>query len=192
MWLSSRLFTVGSTRRQRSCSWVSTHTCWRSCPSGHVRSCSPTWAGTYAGEILILHLHEPSGASNAGAASSSKAASGVVDLIRVLKGHNGSVRSLAWEAARSVLYSGSYDAGINVWDIGGAKGQVYELNGHSYVLGVALLHSTSCRSPARYPTLDRQVSSPLLRVSSPTCLCSLLASRDSAFLMHYLISFTNI
>ena len=100
----------------------------------------------------------------------------------MLKGHNGSVRSLAWEAARSVLYSGSFDAGINVWDIGGAKGQVYELNGHSYALGFSLLHSTSCCSPARYPSLDRLILFTLhvprahsymyyrLRVLSPTCL----------------------
>lgn len=113
------------------------------------------FVGTYAGEILIVHLHDPSGASSPGASalssssSSSKAAPGTVELIRVLKGHNGSVRSLAWEPARSVLYSGSFDAGINEWDIGGGKGQVYELNGHScasvlcYVMLYSMIYAVS-------------------------------------------------
>lgn len=108
------------------------------------------FVGTYAGEILIVHLHDPSGASSPGASalssSSSKAAPGTVELIRVLKGHNGSVRSLAWEPARSVLYSGSFDAGINEWDIGGGKGQVYELNGHScaFVLCYVIFYDIRC------------------------------------------------
>ena len=42
----------------------------------------------------------------------------------------GSVRSLAWDAERSLLFSGSYDQSIIVWDIGGRQGTAFELQGH--------------------------------------------------------------
>ena len=42
----------------------------------------------------------------------------------------GSVRSLAWDAERSLLFSGSYDQAIIVWDIGGRQGTAFELQGH--------------------------------------------------------------
>ena len=42
----------------------------------------------------------------------------------------GSVRSLAWDAQRSLLFSGSFDQSIIVWDIGGRQGTAFELQGH--------------------------------------------------------------
>ena len=42
----------------------------------------------------------------------------------------GSVRSLAWDAESKLLFSGSFDESIIVWDIGGQKGTALELHGH--------------------------------------------------------------
>ena len=69
-----------------------------------------------------------------------------------MKGHSGSVRTLAWDGTRwfqfpickffncltkttwlycrNWLYSGSFDCSVFVWDIGGRRGTVYELHGH--------------------------------------------------------------
>ncbi|KAK8382782.1 hypothetical protein O3P69_011372 [Scylla paramamosain] len=52
-------------------------------------------------------------------------------VITVLKGHNGSIRSLAWDAERQLLFSGSFDQSVIVWDIGGGKGTAFELQGHT-------------------------------------------------------------
>ena len=46
------------------------------------------------------------------------------------KGHSESVRCLAWDSNKSVLFSGSFDQTIIAWDIGGQKGTAYELQGH--------------------------------------------------------------
>ncbi|KAK2141247.1 hypothetical protein LSH36_1134g00024 [Paralvinella palmiformis] len=42
----------------------------------------------------------------------------------------GSVRSLAWDDERSLLFSASFDQSIIVWDIGGRQGTAFELQGH--------------------------------------------------------------
>ena len=42
----------------------------------------------------------------------------------------GSVRCLAWDMDRQLLFSGSFDQSIIVWDIGGKKGTAFELQGH--------------------------------------------------------------
>ena len=42
----------------------------------------------------------------------------------------GSVRCLAWDEERSLLFSGSFDKSIIVWDIGGQQGTAFELQGH--------------------------------------------------------------
>ncbi|KOB70653.1 putative phosphoinositide-binding protein [Operophtera brumata] len=44
-----------------------------------------------------------------------------------------SVRVLNWAAIPQLLFSGSFDQTIIVWDIGGQKGTAYELQGHSSV-----------------------------------------------------------
>ncbi|CAH1781379.1 unnamed protein product [Owenia fusiformis] len=53
------------------------------------------------------------------------------EVITLLRGHTGSVRALAWDADRSLLFSGSFDQSIIVWDIGGQKGTAFELQGHN-------------------------------------------------------------
>ena len=42
----------------------------------------------------------------------------------------GSVRSLAYDQERRVLFSGGFDQIVVVWDIGSQKGTAYELTGH--------------------------------------------------------------
>ena len=55
-------------------------------------------------------------------------------VVTTFKGHSGSVRCLHWEPASNLLFSGAFDQNVCVWDIGGGKGQVFELQGHKYVL----------------------------------------------------------
>jgi WD40 repeat protein len=71
------------------------------------------FVGDYSGQITMLKL-DNSGPS----------------VITTLKGHSGSVRSLAWDSERQMLFSGSYDQTVIVWDIGGQQGNAYELQGH--------------------------------------------------------------
>ena len=42
----------------------------------------------------------------------------------------GSIRCLAWDETRNLLFSGSFDESIIVWDIGGQQGTAFELQGH--------------------------------------------------------------
>ena len=59
--------------------------------------------------------------------------------ITVLKGHSDTIQALTWDAEKKLLYSGSYDRSIIIWDIGGQKGSAVELHGHmGRVKGVAL------------------------------------------------------
>lgn len=51
-------------------------------------------------------------------------------VITTLKGHSGSVRTLSWDSERQMLFSGSFDQIVIVWDIGGRQGTAYELQGH--------------------------------------------------------------
>ena len=69
--------------------------------------------GDYSGQISVLKI------GNSG-----------FDFITNLKGHSGSVRFLAWDGARKLLFSGSFDQSIIVWDIGGQQGTAFELQGH--------------------------------------------------------------
>ncbi|XP_060517053.1 WD repeat and FYVE domain-containing protein 2 [Cylas formicarius] len=69
--------------------------------------------GDYSGQITMLKL------DNNG-----------LTVITTLKGHSGSIRSLAWESDRQRLYSASFDHSVIVWDIGGRQGHAYELQGH--------------------------------------------------------------
>ncbi|XP_054284616.1 WD repeat and FYVE domain-containing protein 2-like [Macrosteles quadrilineatus] len=71
------------------------------------------FVGDYSGVITMLKL------SNAGC-----------QIITSLKGHTGSIRTLAWDPQRQRLYSGSFDQIVICWDIGGQQGNAYELQGH--------------------------------------------------------------
>ena len=69
--------------------------------------------GDYSGQITMLKL-DINGAT----------------FVTTFKGHTGSVRSLCWVAGPQLLFSGSFDQSVLVWDVGGRRGTVYELQGH--------------------------------------------------------------
>lgn len=71
------------------------------------------FVGDYSGQINMLKLDETG-----------------VTFITTLKAHTGSIRSLAWDSEKQLLFSGSFDQNIVVWDIGGRQGTAYELQGH--------------------------------------------------------------
>ncbi|XP_061194791.1 uncharacterized protein LOC133202951 [Saccostrea echinata] len=71
------------------------------------------FVGDYSGQISVLRISNTE-----------------FSLIVTLKGHSGSVRSLAWDAERSLLFSGSFDESVIVWDIGSKQGTAFELQGH--------------------------------------------------------------
>lgn len=51
-------------------------------------------------------------------------------FINKLIGHEGSIRQLSWEPEKKWLVSCSFDQAVIVWDIGGMKGDSYELRFH--------------------------------------------------------------
>lgn len=61
-------------------------------------------------------------------------------VITPLKGHTGSVRALEWNPEKQLLFSGSFDHSVIVWDIGGQRGTAYELQGHRYCFMRGLLY----------------------------------------------------
>lgn len=52
-------------------------------------------------------------------------------IVTTFKGHTGTVKDLTWVAGPQLLFSGSYDQSVIVWDVGGRRGTVYELQGHT-------------------------------------------------------------
>ncbi|XP_046339732.1 WD repeat and FYVE domain-containing protein 2-like [Haliotis rufescens] len=91
------------------------------------------FVGDYSGQISVLKIGQSS-----------------FQLIVTLKGHSGSIRCMAWDVQRSLLFTGSFDQSIIVWDIGGKKGTAFELQGHhdkvqglSYAMGAKQLVSGS-------------------------------------------------
>lgn len=71
------------------------------------------FVGDYSGQIAVLKISRTS-----------------FELLTVLKGHTGSIRSLSWDSERSLLFSASFDQVVVVWDIGGQRGTAFELQGH--------------------------------------------------------------
>ena len=47
---------------------------------------------------------------------------------------SGGILSLTWDEERKLLFSGSADESIIIWDIGGQKGSAVELHGHRYLV----------------------------------------------------------
>ncbi|XP_076454179.1 WD repeat and FYVE domain-containing protein 2-like [Babylonia areolata] len=85
-----------------------------------------TFVGDYSGQVSVLKLNDTT-----------------FDLITTLKGHSGSVRCLAWDVERKLLFSGSFDESVIVWDIGGRRGTAFELQGHQdKVQGLAYIESS--------------------------------------------------
>ncbi|KAL5280219.1 WDFY2 family protein [Megaselia abdita] len=70
--------------------------------------------GDHAGQITMLGL-DVQGAK----------------LITTFKGHTGAIKCLKWVEGPQLLFSGSFDNSVIVWDVGGRRGTVYELQGHN-------------------------------------------------------------
>jgi len=51
-------------------------------------------------------------------------------LVTSLKGHSASITCLCWDPQNQILYSGSNDKSVIMWDIGSRKGRAIELQGH--------------------------------------------------------------
>uniref|UniRef100_A0A3B4B649 FYVE-type domain-containing protein n=1 Tax=Periophthalmus magnuspinnatus TaxID=409849 RepID=A0A3B4B649_9GOBI len=72
------------------------------------------FVGDQSGQVTILKLEQDS-----------------CSLVTTFKGHTGNVTALCWDPVQRVLFSGSSDHSIIMWDIGGRKGTAIELQGHS-------------------------------------------------------------
>ncbi|XP_036814993.1 WD repeat and FYVE domain-containing protein 2 isoform X2 [Oncorhynchus mykiss] len=72
------------------------------------------FVGDYSGQVTILKLELDS-----------------CSLVTTFKGHTGNVTALCWDPVQRVLFSGSADHSIIMWDIGGGKGTAIELQGHN-------------------------------------------------------------
>uniref|UniRef100_A0AAY5EC22 FYVE-type domain-containing protein n=1 Tax=Electrophorus electricus TaxID=8005 RepID=A0AAY5EC22_ELEEL len=72
------------------------------------------FVGDYSGQVTILKLEQDN-----------------CNLVTTFKGHTGNVTALYWDPVQRVLFSGSSDHSIIMWDIGGRKGTAIELQGHN-------------------------------------------------------------
>lgn len=86
--------------------------CWTTCLSYDTAS-RHCFVGDSNGNITFLKLAENG-----------------CEFKATLNGHEGSIQSLAWDANKKFLFSGSNDKTIIVWDIGSQKGITYDLDGH--------------------------------------------------------------
>ncbi|CAL8320287.1 unnamed protein product [Merluccius merluccius] len=72
------------------------------------------FVGDQSGQVTILKLEQDS-----------------CSMVTTFKGHTGNVMALCWDPGQRVLFSGSSDHSIIMWDIGGRKGTAIELQGHN-------------------------------------------------------------
>uniref|UniRef100_A0A8C1CDG6 WD repeat and FYVE domain containing 2 n=1 Tax=Cyprinus carpio carpio TaxID=630221 RepID=A0A8C1CDG6_CYPCA len=72
------------------------------------------FVGDHSGQVTILKLEQDN-----------------CSLVTTFKGHTGNVTALCWDPVQRVLFSGSSDHSIIMWDIGGRKGTAFELQGHN-------------------------------------------------------------
>ncbi|KAL3102019.1 hypothetical protein niasHS_003428 [Heterodera schachtii] len=66
-------------------------------------------------------------------------------LISKLSAHTGAITDLCWDLSHQLLFSASTDSLVIVWDIGGKRGNCYELNGHNAKLTRLALGADSRR-----------------------------------------------
>ncbi|KAJ3592535.1 hypothetical protein NHX12_007662 [Muraenolepis orangiensis] len=72
------------------------------------------FVGDQSGQVTILKLEQDN-----------------CSMVTTFKGHTGNVTALCWDPGQRVLFSGSSDHSIIMWDIGGRKGTAIELQGHN-------------------------------------------------------------
>ncbi|KAB0345544.1 hypothetical protein FD754_022470 [Muntiacus muntjak] len=70
--------------------------------------------GDQSGQVTILKLEQEN-----------------CTLVTTFRGHTGGVTALCWDPVQRVLFSGSSDHSVIMWDIGGRKGTAIELQGHN-------------------------------------------------------------
>ncbi|XP_074243761.1 WD repeat and FYVE domain-containing protein 2 isoform X3 [Saimiri boliviensis] len=70
--------------------------------------------GDHSGQVTILKLEQEN-----------------CTLVTTFRGHTGGVTALCWDPVQRVLFSGSSDHSVIMWDIGGRKGTAIELQGHN-------------------------------------------------------------
>nr|XP_034792641.2 WD repeat and FYVE domain-containing protein 2 isoform X2 [Pan paniscus] len=70
--------------------------------------------GDHSGQVTILKLEQEN-----------------CTLVTTFRGHTGGVTALCWDPVQQVLFSGSSDHSVIMWDIGGRKGTAIELQGHN-------------------------------------------------------------
>ncbi|KAI4889420.1 hypothetical protein NFI96_029977 [Prochilodus magdalenae] len=85
------------------------------------------FVGDHSGQVTILKLEQDS-----------------CSLVTTFKGHTGNVTALCWDPVQRVLFSGSSDHSIIMWDIGGRKGTAIELQGHKRLVEPGT--AAGCRS----------------------------------------------
>lgn len=128
---------VFSCSKDKSLVWHCTETsvrmgvymCESSCTALQFDSLSKfVFVGDSGGNIILLRL------------SGSEA-----QFVSKLSAHTASVTSLAWDSSRQLLFSGASDHLVIMWDIGGKKGQAFELNAHSSKLSSLAYANGACR-----------------------------------------------
>ncbi|XP_059759215.1 WD repeat and FYVE domain-containing protein 2 isoform X1 [Balaenoptera ricei] len=70
--------------------------------------------GDHSGQVTILKLEQEN-----------------CTLVTTFRGHTGGVTALCWDPVQRMLFSGSSDHSVIMWDIGGRKGTAIELQGHN-------------------------------------------------------------
>uniref|UniRef100_A0A3Q1M282 WD repeat and FYVE domain containing 2 n=1 Tax=Bos taurus TaxID=9913 RepID=A0A3Q1M282_BOVIN len=80
--------------------------------------------GDQSGQVTILKLEQEN-----------------CTLVTTFRGHTGGVTALCWDPVQRVLFSGSSDHSVIMWDIGGRKGTAIELQGHKVTVGGPSSHS---------------------------------------------------
>ncbi|XP_036311133.1 WD repeat and FYVE domain-containing protein 2 isoform X2 [Pipistrellus kuhlii] len=70
--------------------------------------------GDHSGQVTILKLEQEN-----------------CTLVTTFRGHTGGVTALCWDPVQRVLFSGSSDHSVIMWDIGRRKGTAIELQGHN-------------------------------------------------------------
>jgi len=82
------------------------------------------FVGDYSGSVFVLRIVGNS-----------------AQLVSKLSAHTDLITDLAWDASRQLLFSASSDSLVIMWDIGGKKGNCYELSGHDSKLTCLALAS---------------------------------------------------
>ncbi|XP_024141878.1 WD repeat and FYVE domain-containing protein 2 isoform X1 [Oryzias melastigma] len=104
------------------------------------------FVGDQSGQVTILKLEQDR-----------------CSLVTTFKGHTGNITALCWDPIHRMLFSGSTDQSIIMWDIGGRTGTAIELQGHKdKIQGLCYAslthHLISCSSDGRIVIWDMNVT----------------------------------